>query len=71
MNMAEIYINKISSLLELIKKVDGVRIKSPMSDYGTVSDILEKMKLGNELSSSQLKLITDIKKLYVTRYDKL
>lgn len=69
--MADHYTNKLSQLLDLIRKVDGNRISSPMSDFGTVSDILDKVKNGRNLTSSQLNLIKDINKLYQKRYDKL
>lgn len=69
--MVDPYLNKLSQLLTLIKSVDGRRITSPMSDYGTVSDIFEKLKNGRNLTSSQLNLIKDINKLYTRRYDKL
>jgi len=62
--------NKVKSLLHLIKDVDGRRISSPMSDYSTVNDILNKLENGNKLTSSQLNLIESINKLYIRRHEK-
>lgn len=71
MNMVDHYQLKLNSLLELIKVVDRNRIKSPLSDYTTVQDMLNKTKTGSRLTSSQLNLIKDIYKAYRQKYEQL
>mgnify|MGYP002639666461 CR=1 FL=1 len=71
MNMVDHYQLKLNSLLELIKVVDRNRIKSPLSDYTTVQDMLNKTKTGSRLTSSQLNLIKDIYKAYTQKYEQL
>jgi len=69
--MADPQVNKLGSLLNLIRSVDGPRIKSPLSDYNTIWDMNNKIETGNQLTSSQLNLVQEINKLYLRKNGKL
>lgn len=55
--------DKFDELLDLIKEVDGKRIKSPLSEYETIYD-MKQYANRRRLSAKQLNLMSRIKRKY-------